>query len=234
MDSNRFRRVLLSLSSLSLLALAGCSSDQEATESQEPATVEQAESGTSYSEELNQLAERLNALYEEGSDSQDVNIDSFYSDEALEDDLKGMQDQVELEEEIQQLDNLLKEYGLVQTMVSVKEDLAERYDAETGEILSEEDLPLDFEMRLQSLEVEKPGFYETYFAHYDNFQQLIGEEVEEDEAGVTAAEQARINAIRSLVLNADGTINSNVSTADLQALYNELVNLGGVDRKSVV
>ncbi len=233
MTSRSIKKLMLSFASLSVLTLTACGQDQ-AEESTEPATeVEQesVESSASYESQLSELNERIQALYEEESDGQDVNLEQFEADENLEDDLVSMQNTVKTDEDKQSLQALMKEYGLIVTMASVKSDLSQVYDIELQEVLAEEGLPVDFEMRLHSLSDEKEGFYDTYQAHYKDYQEKAGQEASNDE---DHAKQARINAIRSLLIMPDGSINPNVSDADLQQLHGELVNLGANETASQV
>lgn len=231
MNRRWLKYMMLSFTALSVLTLAACDQDNE--EEVSPTVVEETQeepSETSYESQLDELEERLHALNEEDSEGQDVDLEQFEAEETLKDELTSLEDQVEREEDISRLNELLKEYGLIQTMASIKTDLGQVYDWDSQTVVSEEELPADFDMRLYSLSEEKVGFYETYSSYYEAYQTQLGMEVEEE----NPADQARINAIRSLLIMPDGSINPDVSDADLQQLYNELLSLGANETAAAV
>lgn len=255
MKKTSIKRLLFSFSALSLLTLAGCNNETDSMDKEEVKEVTQLaeEETVSYSEQLKDLEERVISLYEEAEAPEDenpeseiseeiedadvnlseeeVSLERFEADENLKQDLKDLSEQVEDEEEKNQIQELQKEYGIIETMFNVKKALTDRFDPETQTVIEESELPSDFMMQLQSLEEIKRVFYDKYMALYESFVAATGLEsvqTEEDSS------QARINAIRNLVLNADGSVNAGLSAAELQAYYDELMALGDTATAAVL
>ena len=251
MKKTNIKRLLFSFSALSLITLAGCNNETDSMDNEEVKEVTQLaeEETVSYSEQLKDLEERVISLYEEAEAPEDestepevseeteeadeeadvnlseeeVSLENFEADENLKQDLKDLSEQVEDEEEKNQIQELQKDYGIIETMFNVKKALTDRFDAENQTVIEESELPSDFMMQLQSLEEIKPAFYEKYMALYEAFVASTGLESEQTEED---SSQARIDAIRNLVLNADGSVNAALSAAELQAYYEELMALG--------
>lgn len=247
MKKTSIKILLFSFSALSLLTLAGCNNETDSMDKEEVKEVTQLaeEEVASYSEQIENLEERVISLYEEAEAPEDenpeseiseeiedadvnlseeeVSLERFEADENLKQDLKDLSEQVEDEEEKNQIQELQKDYGIIETMFNVKKALTDRFDAENQTVIEESELPSDFMMQLQSLEEIKPVFYEKYMALYEAFVASTGLESEQTEED---SSQARIDAIRNLVLNADGSVNAALSAAELQAYYEELMALG--------
>lgn len=253
MKKASIKRLFFSFSALSLIALAGCNNN-DADSSNEVKEVSQLveEETVSYTEEITDLEERVTSLYEEAEvieneslesevseeteeldeesnvnlSEEEVSIEEFEAEENLKQDLKKLLDQVEDEEEKNQIQELQKEYGIIETMFNVKKALTDRFNVEKQTVIEESELPSDFMMQLQSLEEIKPVFYEKYREVYESFVAATGLESEQTEEDTN---QARIDAIRNLVLNADGSVNTGLSIGELQAYYNELRALDATD-----
>lgn len=259
MKKTNIKRLLFSFSALSLITLAGCNNETDSMDNEEVKEVTQLaeEETVSYSEQLKDLEERVISLYEEAEAPEDestepevseeteeadeeadvnlseeeVSLEKFEADENLKQDLKDLSEQVEDEEEKNQIQELQKDYGIIETMFNVKKALTDRFDAENQTVIEESELPSDFMMQLQSLEEIKPAFYEKYMAIYEAFVASTGLESEQTEED---SSQARIDAIRNLVLNADGSVNAALSAAELQAYYEELMALGDTATAAVL
>ena len=246
MDNITLKRLFFTVTALSLFGLAGCNNnDTNSTSEVKEVSQLAEEETTSYTEEITALEERVTSLYEEvqldeenldeepdvNLDEEEVSLEKFEAEETLKEDLEEMLDQLEMEEEVDQVRELQKQYGIIETMYNVKQVLADRFEVETQIVIDESELPSDFMMQLQSLEEIKPVFYEKYMAIYEAFVAATGLESEHTEEDTN---QARIDAIRNLVLNADGSVNTDLSVGELQSYYNELISLGATDTAAVI
>lgn len=246
MDNITIRRLLFTFSALSLIGLAGCNNNDTDSSSEVKEVSQLAEEETvSYTEEITTLEERVTSLYEEAQldeenlneesnvdlNKEEVSLEQFEAEESLKEDLEDMLDQLEAEEEADQVRELQKEYGIIETMYNVKKALTDRFDVEAQTAIEESDLPSDFMMQLQSLEEIKPVFYEKYMGIYEAFVAATGLESEQTEEDTS---QGRIDAIRNLVLHADGSVNTGLSMGELEAYYNELIALGATDTAAAI
>lgn len=129
-------------------------------------------------EQLNTLEKKINDIYEE--DGNDLSLRQFNrQQDTINEEIEILDGTVALTSEKNKLEDLKADWSLLTEMGYVKGALDERFNFRNGRLKSEEDLPEDFEDRLNALEEPKPVFYNKYSDYYDQYQEAL-EEAQED------------------------------------------------------
>lgn len=176
---------------------------------------------TNYLSALNQLEEQMKSVYgDESEETIDLTVYKEVS-EGVSQKLSDLEEAELTDEEQETYNQLQEEWVMIESMAYVTFHLTERFVE--GEIIDETPLPEDFEQQLDALKESKPEFYERYKSLYDSYLLAVESTNQITEENTNEEE---IDYIYGLLLNADRTINQNLSIQALNDYYARLELLG--------